>query len=245
MTADHIIKSFDDELNQLENVIAEMGGLCELQLADAIDAIVKRDPEKAEKVIMRDDRIDALERKVDQQAIRLLALRQPMADDLRAVITALKTASILERVGDYSKNIARRTVALSKAPTMSAVKTIVRMGGLVQAMIKNVLDAYIERDLKKADAVLKGDGDVDLLYTSLFRELLTYMMEDPRNITPSTHLLFIAKIIERIGDHATNIANNVHFMVRGMEAGERQKGEGSIFLPDEDLAPNRQKDPAD
>jgi phosphate transport system protein len=241
MASDHIVKSFDDELNQLENVIAEMGGLAELQLADAIDAIVKRDPDKAEKVIARDSRIDALERKVDQQAIRLLALRQPMAEDLRAVVTALKTASIIERIGDYAKNIAKRTVVLAKAPSTGSVKTIVRMGGLVQAMIKNVLDAYVERDIKKAEAVLKSDGDVDLLYTSLFRELLTYMMEDPRNITPSTHLLFVAKIIERIGDHATNVANNVCFMIRGTEAPDRPKGEGSIFFTDEELTPKQKE----
>jgi phosphate transport system protein len=212
-----------------------MGGLAELQLADAIDAIVKRDTEKAERVVANDKRIDALERDVDRLAIRLLALRQPMAADLRAIVSALKTASIIERVGDYAKNMAKRTVALTNAPPVAAVKTIVRMGGLVQAMIKNVLDAYVERDVAKAEEVLKSDEDVDLLYTSLFRELLTYMMEDPRNITPSTHLLFVAKIVERIGDHATNIANNVCFMVLGEEpdAAARPKGEGSIFNTDE------------
>ncbi len=245
MTAEHIVKKFDEELNDLENIIAEMGGLAELQLADAIDAIVKRDPERAEKVIAWDARIDALERKVDQQAIRLLALRQPMAEDLRAIITALKTASIIERIGDYAKNIARRTMALSKAPSVNAVKTIVRMGSLVQAMIKNVLDAYVDRDAKKAEMVLRSDEDVDLLYTSLFRELLTYMMEDPRNITASTHLLFIAKIIERIGDHSTNIANNVIFMIHGTEPPDRTKGEGSIFLPDEETMLAKQKGTAD
>ena len=240
MAQEHIVKSFGAELNRLESVIAEMGGLAEVQLADAIDALVHRDREKAEKVVATDRRIDQLEGEVDALTIRLLALRQPMAEDLRAVITALKTSSIIERIGDYAKNVARRTAALSEPPPRGIAKGIVRMGTLTQGLIKGALDAYMERDLEKANQVLLGDEEVDLLYTSLFREFLTYMMEDPRNITPYTHLLFVTKIIERIGDHATNIATNVHFLVRGKVPDEaRPKGEASIYTI---LDPSNPKD---
>ena len=231
MEADHIVKSFDEELGQLDNLIAEMGGLAEVQLADAIDALIKRDLARAREVRASDRRIDALEADIDQFSIRLLALRQPLAEDLRIIIAALKIASNLERIGDYAKNVAKRTVALAQAPAMGgASNTIARMGQLVQGMIKNVLDSYVARDVAKADDVRARDQEVDQLHTSLFRELLTYMMEDPRNITPCTHLLFIAKNVERIGDHATSIAEQVHFMVHGaMPREERPKGDESSF----------------
>jgi len=215
MASEHIVASFDDDLKRLDNIIAEMGGLAESQLANAIDAMVQRDSDLAQTVIESDKRIDALERQADDLAIRMLALRQPMANDLRIVITALKTSSIIERIGDYAKNIAKRSVALSQTPPMGPTKTIARMGGQVQTMIKNVLDAYVARDAEKAEHVRASDNEVDLLHTSLFREILTYMMEDPRNISSCTHLLFVAKNIERIGDHATNIAENVYFLVHG------------------------------
>ncbi len=227
---EHTVKSFDEELNQLENMLVEMGGMAEVQLADALDAVSKRDEEKAARVVAGDKRIDELEQEVDSSALRLLALRQPMADDLRAVVTALKTASIVERIGDYAKNVAKRTAVISQKPPAGTVQSIVRMGGMVQGMIKDVLDAYVARDIEKADDVLKLDERVDLLYTSLFREFLTYMMEDPRNISPCTHLLFIAKNLERIGDHSTNIAEQVHFLVSGeMPEDDRPKGEQTIY----------------
>ncbi|MEQ8193680.1 MAG: phosphate signaling complex protein PhoU [Rhodospirillales bacterium] len=230
MAQEHTVKSFDEELNRLENVLVEMGGMAEVQLADAIDALAKRDEEKAAKVVANDKRIDELEREVDSLAIRLLALRQPMADDLRSVVTALKTASIVERIGDYAKNVAKRTAVISQKPPAGTIQSIARMGAMVQGMIKDVLDAYVTRDVAKANDVLQIDERVDLLYTSLFREFLTYMMEDPRNITPCTHLLFVAKILERIGDHATNIAENVHFLVSGeLPEEERPKGQQSIY----------------
>ncbi len=229
MDQEHIMKVYDEELTRLDQLIAEMGGLAESQLSDAVEAMLRRDGELALKVAERDQRIDALERDIDALTMRVLALRQPMAEDLRAVIAALKTASDLERVGDYTRNIANRTLALRQLrPIGSASHTIARMGVLVQGMIKNVLDAYVGRDAALADDVRLRDEEVDQLHTSLFRELLTYMMEDPRHITTCTHLLFIAKNVERIGDHVTNIAEHVHFMVCGEPpAPDRPKGDRS------------------
>lgn len=230
MTTEHIVKSFDDDLKKLDNYIAEMGGLAEAQLADAVEALVRRDTALAEQVIKGDKRIDDLEAELDDLAITTLALRQPMADDLRMTITALRTASLIERIGDYAKNIAKRSVVLSQEPPVGPAKSITRMATLVQGMIKNVLDAYISRDVEKAEDVRKRDADADLLHTSLFREILTYMMEDPRMITSCTHLLFVAKNLERIGDHATNIAENVYFLVTGEQPSEeRKKGDASSF----------------
>lgn len=212
---DHIVSRFDEDLNQLDNLLAEMGGLAEHQFADAIKALVSRDSELAEQVIVSDKRIDAIEESVDQHTISMLALRQPMADDLRVVITALRIASVIERIGDYSKNIAKRTVAITQTPPVGPSRTISRMGNVVQGMIKTVLDAYLQRDAELAQDVRMRDEEVDALHTSLFRELLTYMMEDPRSISACAHLLFVAKNIERIGDHATNIAEHVYFLVHG------------------------------
>lgn len=227
MENDHIVKSFDEDLGRVDSIIAEMGGLAERQLAGAIEALVKRDAELAQKVIESDVRIDQLEAEIDDLTIRLLALRQPMAEDLRLVISALKMASNLERIGDYAKNVAKRTVILSTMePVGNATQTLGRMAAQVQSMIKNVLDAYGARDSEKARDVRLRDEEVDLMHTSLFRELLTYMMEDPRNITACSHLLFVAKNVERIGDHATSIAEYVHFLVEGqMPIDERPKGD--------------------
>jgi phosphate transport system protein len=219
MTGKHIVSSFDEDLNRLDSLIVEMGGLAEAQLAQAIDALVRRDVALAETVAARDTKIDTLEREVDIFTVEILARRQPMAADLRLVISALKAANDLERIGDLSRNICKRTMALARTPAMgSAMGTVARMGRLVQEMIRNVLDAYIERDVHMAEDVWKRDQEVDLLHTSLFRELLTYMMEDPRNITACTHLLFIAKNMERMGDHVTNIAEYIRLMVLGEAA---------------------------
>ena len=225
MSSEHIVKSFDEQLRRLENLIAEMGGLAEAQLADAIDAMSYRDLDKAARIIADDQRIDDLELLVDQEAIAMLALRQPMARDLREIVGALKAASMLERIGDYAKNVAKRTAALVETPPVPSAQTVVRLGMLAQEMIKDVLDAYIARDAEKADQVRQRDQELDALHTSIFRELLTYMMEDPRNITACTHLLFVAKNIERIGDHATNIAEVVIFMVQRAHA-RRSAAEG-------------------
>ncbi len=233
MQHEHTVKSFDDELKQLDSMIAEMGGMAEANLAGAVDAMVRRDTESALVIKKADKKIDALEIEIDDHAVRILALRQPMADDLRAVIVALKTAAVIERIGDFAKNIAKRTRVLSQCPDLGAAKTIKRMAGMAQNMMTDVLDAYVTRDADKADEVRLRDEELDSLYTSLFRELLTYMMENPKNITASTHLMFAAKNIERIGDHATNIAENVHFLVHGQMPEEpRPKGDGSVYMTD-------------
>jgi len=244
VTTEHASKHFEDDLRRLDNIIAEMGGLAEAQLADAMDVIVKRDEEKAQVVIAGDERIDALAREVEELTVTMLAIHQPMAEDLRTVIAALRTSAVIERIGDYAKNIAKRTAALSQAPPMGPTRTIVRMGTLVQRMIKHVLDAYVARDPDAANDVRDSDEEVDALYTSLFRELLTYMMEDPRNITASTHLLFVAKNIERIGDHATNVAHNVLFMVHGHAPAERRvKGDASSYTVVEPQEPPPDRTP--
>jgi phosphate transport system protein len=230
MTSEHIVKSFDEQLKRLENLIAEMGGLAEVQLAEAIEAMSRRDMDRAARITAADQKIDDLEMLVDQEAVAMLALRQPMAKDLREIVGALKAASMLERVGDYAKNVAKRTAALVEMTPVPSAQTVVRLGVLAQEMIKDVLDAYIARDAEKAEAVRQRDKELDALHTSIFRELLTYMMEDPRSITACTHLLFIAKNIERIGDHATNIAEVVMFMVQGhVTVTDRQKEDIASF----------------
>lgn len=227
---DHIVKSYDEELRKLSTLIVQMGGLAESQLASAVEAVVKRDSDLAAQVVQGDGKIDTLRDQVDDFAIELLARRQPMANDLRVIVSALRISSEIERIGDYAKNVAKRSVALNQAPLVRPVHAIPRMAALVQALIKDTLDAYITADAAKADAVWARDEEVDELYTSLFRELLTYMMEDPRSITPCTHLLFIAKNIERIGDHATNIAELIHYTVKGeMITESRPKGDDTAY----------------
>ncbi|MBA4099407.1 MAG: phosphate transport system regulatory protein PhoU [Rhodospirillum sp.] len=224
--ADHIVKSFDEDLKRLNNVIAEMGGLAEAQLTRAVDSLVRRNTELATQVVQDDKRIDALETEVGQMTVRMLALRQPMAQDLREVVAAIKIASDIERIGDYAKNIAKRAIVLSAHAPLKPVTSIPRMSQLALHIIKDVLDAYIEKDAEGARAAWRRDEEVDEMYNSVFREMLTYMMEDPRNIGPCTHLLFIAKNIERIGDHATNVAEIVYYLVHGRSLDEeRPKGD--------------------
>jgi phosphate transport system protein len=223
---DHIVKSFDEDLKRLNNVIAEMGGLAEAQLTRAVEALVRRNTELATEVVQDDKRIDALETEVGQMTVRMLALRQPMAQDLREVVAAIKIASDIERIGDYAKNIAKRAIVLAAHAPLKPVASIPRMSQLALQIIKDVLDAYIEKDAEGARAAWRRDEEVDEMYNSVFREMLTYMMEDPRNIGPCTHLLFIAKNIERIGDHATNVAEIVYFLVHGRSLDEeRPKGD--------------------
>ncbi|MDP3749906.1 MAG: phosphate signaling complex protein PhoU [Phenylobacterium sp.] len=215
---EHIVKSYEDELNTLTAECARMGGLCEAQVSDAIDAVVKRDQAAAELVVGRDERLDVLEADIERKAIRLIALRQPMANDLRKTVAAMKIASNLERCGDLAKNIAKRTLVLTEAePITPLTRSIERMGKLVLGRLKDVLDAYTGSDLDRALAVWTRDDEVDEHYNSLFRELLTYMMGDPRTITACAHLLFVAKNLERIGDHATNIAEIIHYEITGEE----------------------------
>jgi len=216
MAQEHIVKSFDEDLNHIEILIMEMGGLVEKHIADAATALTRRDTGLAGSIIVGDKRIDALEADVDVTVVRILAQRQPMAQDLRAVVVAPKIASNLERIGDYAKNIAKRTSVLAKTqPVGSSATTIKRMCALVQGMVKDVLDAYVSRNAETADEVRLHDEEVDQMHNTLFRELLTYMMEDPRAISPCMHLLFIAKNVERMGDHVTSVAEQVHYMVSG------------------------------
>ncbi|MBI4184222.1 MAG: phosphate signaling complex protein PhoU [Proteobacteria bacterium] len=230
MTQQHIVKSYDEELNRLTTLITQMGGLGEAQVASAIQAVTKRDSELASRVVETDRKVDAMEREVQALVIRLLALRQPMAQDLRTIVTALKVSADLERIADYAKNVAKRALVLNQMRPIRTVNGVQRLSRIVQEMIKDILDAYVDLDAAKAVEVWRRDEEVDDMYTSLFRELLTYMMEDPRNITACTHLLFIAKNIERIGDHVTNIAETIHFLVRGEALPvERPKGETTIY----------------
>ena len=229
----HIVKSYGEELAQLDRSIVEMGGLTETQIDAAIRALVTRDPELARRVIADDDKVDDLNYLVDSQAMRLLALRQPMALDLRTVVAALKISADLERIADYASNMARRSLALCEVAPVRPIHVIPRMGRLVMSMVKNVLDAYIERDVDKAVAVWHADEEVDEIYASLFRELLSYMMEDARHISPCTHVLFIAKNIERIGDHVTNISETIYFLVHGERLREaRPRGRGNDRIID-------------
>ncbi|HVB18243.1 MAG TPA: phosphate signaling complex protein PhoU, partial [Stellaceae bacterium] len=206
----------------------EMGGLAESQLAGAIEAVAKRDSALAARIIEGDDKVDQLERDLDNLAVRLLALRQPMARDLREIVAALKIASDLERICDYAVNVAKRSIALAQSPPIQPVHALPRMAHFALLLVKDVIDAYVERDADKAIVVWTRDEELDEMYSSLFREFLTYMMEDPRNIGVYTHILFMAKNIERIGDHATNIAENLYYLVHGTPLTQaRPKGDKS------------------
>jgi phosphate transport system protein len=212
---DHIVKAYDDDLAQLKQMLAQMGGLAEEQLANAIGAITRRDTLLADRVIAGDAKIDALEHQLGEKAVLTIAKRQPMALDLRHIMASIRIAADLERIGDLAKNTAKRTHAISEELPRKLVIGLGRMGALAQEQLKDVLDAYAQSDAVKAMQVWRADEEIDALYNSIFRELLTYMMEDPRMIGPCTHLLFGTKNMERIGDHTTNIAENVYFLVHG------------------------------
>ncbi|WP_374469813.1 phosphate signaling complex protein PhoU [Phenylobacterium sp.] len=215
---EHIVKSFEDELNTLTAECARMGGLAEAQVADAIQAVVKRDQSLASSLVERDEQLDVLQQDIERKAIRLIALRQPMANDLRRTVAAMKIAGELERTGDLAKNIAKRTLVIVESePMQPLTRSLERLGKLVLTRLKTVLDAYTRSDVERALAVWSQDDEVDEHYNSLFRELLTYMMGDPRTITACAHMLFVAKNLERIGDHATNVAEMVHYEITGEE----------------------------
>ncbi len=227
---EHLVKSYDQELKRLGNLITEMGGMVESQVALAAEAIMNRDAETAARVVEGDPKVDAIEREVEQFVIRLLALRQPMAADLRNIVAALKITGDLERMGDYAANVAKRSIVLSQFQLPISLSGLGHMAQLVQANLKLIMDAVSENDTAKAIQVWRSDEKIDDLYNTVFRELITYMMEDPRNITPCTHLLFIAKNLERIGDHATNIAETVYYAVTGEPlSGARPKGDTSAY----------------
>jgi len=236
MSTEHIVKAYDEELRTLHNFIVRMGGMVESQIAASIQALVGRDSDLAQALIKDDDKIDNLNFEVDSFATRMLALRQPVAEDLRNVVGALKISSDLERMADYATNVGKRAIALAAMPPVKPLYTIPRMSSLVQEMLRDVLDAYVRADVQAAIKVWHRDAEVDDMYNGLFRELLTYMMEDPRNITACTHLLFVAKNIERIGDHVTNISETIHFLVRGERLRDaRPRGDSSPFA----IAPNQ------
>lgn len=221
---EHTVRAFGEKLEQLTADLQRMGGLAESQTADAVNAIVRRDTTLARAVIDRDGKLDVAQREIDKKATLLLALRQPMAIDLREVLSAMKIAADLERIGDLARNIAKRTLVLNQSEPVQLTRSIDRMGRIANARLKDVLDAHAKRSVPGAVHVWEQDDEIDAQYTSLFRELLTYMMEDPRTISPCAHLLFVAKNIERIGDHCTNIAETVHYLITGEEiARERPK----------------------
>ncbi len=227
-TASHIVKSYEDDLKRLREMIARMGGLAERQVADAADALVRRDTDLASQVVQRDRLLDDMEREIEQYCVQLLALRQPMAQDLRLIIACMKISQDLERIGDYARNGAKRAIVVSQQPLIGSLNGFERMAEMVQENLKGAIDALVEDDAAKADEVWASDEAIDGIYNGIFREMLTFMMEDPRNITAATHLLFIAKNMERIGDHATNIAERVHFAVLGTTMTEdRPKADNS------------------
>ena len=223
---DHTEKAFSEELEVLFSTVSRMGGMAEKALIDAIRAMVTRDTKLATTVIDGDRYIDDMQRDVEKRIMRLLALRHPMAKDLRQTIAALKLAADIERIGDLARSIAKRAITIVDHEPIALVRSVERMGKIASAQLKQVLDAYNSHTVGGAISVWFQDEELDDHYASLFRELLTYMMEDPRKIGPATHLLFVAKNIERIGDHCTNMAEVIHFLETGEElVGERPKGE--------------------
>lgn len=228
--SDHIVSAYDEELQRLARDIAEMGGIAEGMIIEAIQALLRFDIDLARKIIEDDKELDRLQRQVEDDAILTIARRQPMGSDLREVVSTLRISSDLERCGDLAKNIAKRVIAVEgQFQPPKLIHGIEHMAALAQAQLTNVLDAYVAKDKDKAGLVWKNDDEIDAMYTSIFRELLTYMMEDPRNITLCTHLLFCAKNVERIGDHATNIAETVIYQVTGSQVeDERPKGDNTL-----------------
>ena len=220
---EHTVRSYEEELSLLNNKIAKMGGLTEKVLGQSFEALDRRDPDLAASTISMDDEIDQLQREIEEQTVVMIARRQPMAYDLRQIMAALRISGDLERIGDLGKNIAKRAVAVvTEQQPKQLMLGLKHMGELSLNQLKEVLDAFIERDAERALSVWYNDEEVDAMYNSLFRELLTYMMEDPRNIGLCTHLLFGAKNIERVGDHATNIAETVYYLVHGRPITDRR-----------------------
>ena len=216
MSEQHTVKAFDNEISQLRGLIAEMGGLAEVAITEAVDALSRRDEEKARQVVAADARLDALEAEVDRLAVRVIALRAPMANDLRDVIAALKISGVLERIGDYAKNIAKRVGEMEGRAKIGPITLVPAMAEIAQGMVRDVLNAYGARDSQLAVEVIERDEKLDHFYNSLFRSLVTHMMENPATISSAAQLLFVARNLERIGDHATNVAEMVYFAATGL-----------------------------
>lgn len=229
---DHTVKAFDSEIGQLRGLVAEMGGLAEVAIRDAIQALTNHDEELAKQVVAADARLDALEAEVDRLAVRTIALRAPMADDLRDVIAALKISGVVERIGDYAKNIAKRVSALDGRSKVEPITLVPAMAEIAGGMVRDVLNAYGSRDPALALEVVRRDEKLDHFYNTLFRSLLTHMMESPSTITVATQLLFIARNLERIGDHATNVAEIVYYAATGEYCTERDSHTNDIGAPE-------------
>ncbi|MDH6265191.1 phosphate transport system protein [Rhizobium sp. SG_E_25_P2] len=232
MGATHIYSAFDEELKYLARRIAEMGGMAEQMVSDAVRALVNADAALAQRVISQDVVMDDAEREIGERSVLMIAKRQPVAADLREIIGSLRIAADLERVGDLGKSTAKRVIAVqSTGIPRPLARGIEHLSELALTQLQDVLDVYATRSAEKAEAIRLRDEEIDAMYTSLFREMLTYMMEDPRNITPCTHLLFCAKNIERIGDHATNIAESIYYMTTGAQpVGERPKDDNTATV---------------
>jgi len=213
---DHIVRGVDEEQQRLVDELLRMGEIAAAQLEASLDVVQRRDDKAAERIVGNDEAIDLLEHEISRDVMRL-ALRGPLARDLREILAALRIASDIERIGDYAANVAKRSISLNMSPPLPQVRGLAALGALAGRQLRDVLHAYRDNDAEAAERIRARDAELDLQYTSLFRELLTYMMEDARSITPCTHLLFMAKNIERIGDHVTNIAENVWFRSRGDE----------------------------
>ncbi len=225
LTNDHTVKAFDEDLNRLRGLISEMGGRAEQALLQAMSALNNGDLDLAAQVVRDDKKIDALESEVEQLAVQTIALRAPMADDLREMIAALKIVSVVERIGDYAKNIAKRVALMDQTRSIEAIPLLMSMSSIVVELIHDALDSFAARDAELAVRVTVRDKNVDDFYNSIFRTLVTFMMENPKLISESAHLLFVAKNLERMGDHATNIAEMVYYVVTGGRMEERERGE--------------------
>jgi phosphate transport system protein len=225
---EHTVKSFENEISQLRGLIAEMGGLAEVAIRESIEALVQRDEERARAIVANDARIDALEAEVDRLAVRIIALRAPMADDLREVIAALKISGVVERIGDYAKNIAKRVTRFERKGQIEPLTLIPAMAEIVQGMVRDVLNAYGARDPQIAIEVIRRDDKVDNFYNSIFRNLVTHMMENPATISDVAQLLFVARNLERMGDHATNVAEMVYYAATGEYCRERDKTDSML-----------------
>jgi phosphate transport system protein len=228
MTSAHTVKAFDEEITQLRGMIAEMGGRAEQAIRQAVIALDTGDLALAAQVVADDKRIDALETDVERLAVQIIALRAPMADDLREMIASLKIASVIERIGDYAKNIGKRVPLLAEGRYIESIPMLKSMAGITTEMLSSVLDAYTTRNADLAYQVIERDRSVDDFYDSIFRALVTFMMENPRSISESAHLLFIAKNIERMGDHTTNIAEMVYYVATGERPEDRERGTSSL-----------------
>ena len=230
---EHTVKAFDDDINALRALIAEMGGLTENAIENAMKALVTRDGELAAQVVAGDKRIDELDAQIEKLVVQTIALRAPLADDLREIIAALKISGIVERMGDYAKNIAKRVETVTSTKNLEPLSLLPSMAQIAREMAKAALDAYVARDAVKALQVIERDRAVDDFYNSIFRTMVTFMMENPKTISECTHIMFIAKNLERVGDHATNIAEMVHYSVTGEKPAEREKATIIESIPGE------------